>query len=188
MEFVSSPRTRSPPRTYRSDYSANPPSWKPSTSRFQPRYSPVAAYDRLIHNSQFNQPLPERFPSHHHPEASVRHLQQRMYDSIPAHFSRSNEDLLNSAMDTSRPKPTRDSDFLQPSKYASHLRRSFDALNDFPLNRPKATFEPQQPQPTYRSTFTTHTNDYAVPNNQRSQPTCEFSCVEKVKQVEDSVH
>ena len=194
MEILPGPRSsraHSPSHAYRSDYSHGQPSdsstWRPSTNRFQPRYSPVTAYDRLINNSQFNQPLQGRFPSHLYDDTSVRHPQQRMNEPSPSYFSRSNDDLLNSSMDTSRPKPTRDyraeSDFLQPNKYASRLRRSYDALNDypdsyqsFPTRRPQASFEhQQQQQPTYRSTYTTHMNDNTVPSShQKPHHPCKY--------------
>lgn len=73
-----------------------------SFRRLQPRQNATAAYERLIRNSHFNQPLRDTFP--------------RVYDPSPASLSRSNEDLLGSKMDTTRPN--------------EHFRRSFDVLNN----------------------------------------------------------
>jgi len=92
-----------------------------------------------------------------------------MYEPGPSNFSRSSEDLLSSPFDsihfnnqppfTSLIPPSFDSDFrtnsdfVQPTKYSSPLRRSYDALNDFPdmhqsfpTNR-QSPFEQQRQQP-----------------------------------------
>jgi hypothetical protein len=124
-----------------------------------------------------------------------------MYEPGPLQFSRSNEDLLSSPFDSmhysTQPQysslipPTfgsrirTDSDFVQPNKYSSPLRRSYDALNDFadmhqsfPTTRPyppeqqrKQQPQPQQQQqqqpPYYRSTYQTQHQ----PQSQQQQPT-----------------
>jgi hypothetical protein len=114
-----------------------------------------------------------------------------MYEPGPSNFSRSSEDLLSSPFDSihfnNQPQFSSlippsfgsdfrtDSDFVQPTKYSSPLRRSYDALNDFPdmhqsfpTNR-QSPFEQQrqqpqqqqrqqpqqQQQPYYRSTYQT---------------------------------
>jgi hypothetical protein len=112
-----------------------------------------------------------------------------MYEPGPSNFSRSSEDLLSSPFDSihfnNQPPYSSlippsfgrdfrtDSDFVQPTKYSSPLRRSYDALNDFPdmhqsfpTNRQypseQQRQQPQQQQrqqpqqqPYYRSTYQT---------------------------------
>lgn len=174
-------RHNSPYRTFQNDNSfggfSNSPPW-PSSSRFQPRHSPGPAYDRVISNSQFNQPFNDRPSFQTHQEPQFRHPSQQMYEPGPSHFSRSSEDLLNSPFDQMRysNQPTysslippsfgsslrNDSDFVQPTKFSSPLRRSFDALNDFgdmhqsfPTTRPYPSDYQQQQQPYYRTTYQT---------------------------------
>jgi hypothetical protein len=121
-----------------------------------------------------------------------------MYEPNPSNFSRSNEDLFSSPFDSMRPSahipysslipPTyssgfrNDSDFVQPTKYSSPLRRSYDALNDFadmhqsfPTTRPfpseqqQQQQKQQQQQPYYRSTYQTQHQPQS--QQQQQQPT-----------------
>lgn len=169
-----------------------------ATSRLQPRQGPNTAYDRVINNSQFNQPLNDRsYQTIQDPQA--RPPQQRMYDQGPSQFSRSNEDLLSSFPDSMRysgqPQFTSlipptfgsgfrpESDFLQSSKYTSPLRRSFDALNDFadmqqsfPTQRQYPSEHPQQQQqqqqqPYYRSSYQTQHQPQPQQQQYQQQPT-----------------
>jgi hypothetical protein len=138
-------------RTVRNDYPSTS-SWKKSStnSHFQPRQSPITAYDRLINHS----------PSYQlHPGS-----QYRVYESNPLHHSRSSEDLLSSPKDSIRSKKTSiypptsnhgfrpDSDFIQPKK--SSLNRSYDALDDYP-----------EQKLSYKSSTTANSNEYRVPIN-----------------------
>jgi hypothetical protein len=105
-----------------------------------------------------------------------------MYEPNPMNYSRSNEDIFSSPLDSMRysnqmpysslipptfDSPFRnDSDFVNPTKYTSPLRRSYDALNDFadmhqsfPTTRPpppeQQQQQQQQQQPYYRTTYQT---------------------------------
>ena len=191
-------RHNSPFRTFQNDNSfggfSHSPPWM-ATGRFQPRQSPGPAYDRVISNSQFNQPFSDRPSYQTYQEPQYRHPNQQMYEPGPSHYSRSSEDLLNPSFDSMRyanqpsysslipPSfngPLRnDSDFVHPSKYSSPLRRSFDALNDFgdmqqnfPTNRPyqsdyqQPRQQQQQPPPQYRTTYETQYQ----PQQQQQQP------------------
>lgn len=115
--------------------SSNSSTWKgnrpyQSIGRFQPRQSPASAYERLIRNSQFNQPLRDSFPS--------RTNHQRVFESTPSYFSRSKDDLLDSKMDTHRSDPP-------PPKVKEHFRRSYDALNDYLNTEQDISFNPSKP-------------------------------------------
>ena len=114
-----------------------------------------------------------------------------MYEPGPSNFSRSNEDLFSSPFDSMRHSTQtpysslippefrsgfRDSDFVEPGKYSSPLRRSFDALNDFadmhqsfPTTRPypPEQQQQQQQQPYYRSTY--QTQHQPQPQSQQQQ-------------------
>ncbi|CAF1383560.1 unnamed protein product [Adineta steineri] len=124
-----------------------------SNSRFQPRHSPNTAYDRVINNSQFNQPINDRYSQQQYQEPQYQEPQyrysQQMYEPGPSLLSRSSDDILSSPFEsmqfndmpqyTSLIPPSfgsafrNDSDFVQPTTFPSPLlRRSFDALNDFP--------------------------------------------------------
>jgi hypothetical protein len=179
-------RHNSPFRTLHNDspyggFSDSPPWSSNSNSRFQPRQSPNAAYDRVITNSQFNQPSNDHSSYQQHQEPQHRQSQQRPYEPNPSNFSRSSEDLLSSPFDSMRyntqPQystlipPTfgsgfrTDSDFVHPTKFSSPLRRSYDALNDFadmhqsfPTTRqypPEQQRQQEQQQPYYRSSYQT---------------------------------
>ena len=106
MEFVSESRSH---RHFSSSTSQR---------RFQPRPSAMSAYDRLIRNSQFNQPSRDSFPTRHSPPQSdfIHRTHQRVHEASTPYYSRSNDDLLHANIDRTRPK--------------EHLRRSFDILND----------------------------------------------------------
>jgi hypothetical protein len=196
-------RHNSPFRTLQNDspyagFSDSPPWSSNSASRFQPRQSPSTAYDRVITNSQFNQPLNDRssYQQQEPPppqQQQQRHAQQRMYEPGPSHFSRSSEDLLSSPFDSIRystqPQYTSlippsfgsgyrpESDFVQTNKYTSPLRRSYDALNDFtdmhqsfPTTRQHpAEQQQQQQQPYYRTTYQTQHQPQS--QQQQQQPT-----------------
>jgi hypothetical protein len=151
------------------------------SNRFQPRPSPSTHYDRILTNPQFNQPVNDRTSYQQFQDPQLRPTHQRIYESTPLNFSRSNEDLLSSAFDPARFNTQShyttlippsfggafrpESDFVQASKYTNPLRRSFDALNDFPdMNQSFSTMrqypleqqqQQQQQQPYYRSTYQT---------------------------------
>jgi len=173
-------------------FSDSPPWTSNTTGRFQPRHSPGPAYDRVISNSQFNQPVNDHSSYQTYQEPQHRPSQQRMYEPNPSNFSRSNEDLFSSPFDSMRYStqtpysslipPTfgsgfrNDSDFVQPTKYSSPLRRSYDALNDFadmhhsfPTTRPYPPEQQQQQQPSYRSTYQTQYQPQS--QQQQQQPT-----------------
>ena len=133
-------------------------------SRFQRHPNPNTAYDRVISNSQFNQPLYSQF----------QEPQQRLYEPLnPFNFSRSSEDLLSSPFDSRRRdvqpqysslippsslnnRLQNDSDFFQPNKYSVPLRRSYDALNDYTDMNPTTQQYPfEQQPPFYRSSYQT---------------------------------
>jgi hypothetical protein len=197
-------RHNSPYRTLVNDntyagFSDSPPWASNTTGRFQPRHSPGPAYDRVISNSQFNQPFNDQPSYQTYQEPQYRHSQQRMYEPNPSNFSRSNEDLFSSPFDSMRPSahipysslipPTyssgfrNDSDFVQPTKYSSPLGRSYDALNDFAdmhdnfrTTRPfpseqqqQQQKQQQQQQPYYRSTYQTQHQPQS--QQQQQQPT-----------------
>ena len=105
------PQTNPSYRTYQSTSSSS--SWKKPTNRFQPRQTPITAYDRLINNSPSYQPY---YP-------------HRIYET---NLSRSNEDLLSSSRDSRDTKYSKynNSDFIQTNK--NSFRRSYDVLNDYP--------------------------------------------------------
>ncbi len=69
-----------------------------------------------------------------------------------------------------------DSDFVQPTKFTSPLRRSYDALNDFadmqqsfPTTRPYPSEQQQQQQPYYRSTYQTQHQPQSQQQQQQPQ-------------------
>jgi hypothetical protein len=182
-------RHNSPFRTIHNDSStyggfSNSPPWNTNPNgRFQRRQSPSAAYDRVISNSHFNQPFNDHSSYQQFQEPQYRQPQQRLYEPGPTAFSRSNEDLLSSPFDSMRTSaqpqysslipPTypsgfrTDSDFVEPNKFSSPLRRSYDALNDFAdMQRSFPTTQQQQP-PSYRSTYQTQYQ----PQSQQQQPT-----------------
>jgi len=190
-----------------SGVSDSPPWSSNTTGRFQPRRSPGPTYDRVITNSQFNQPFNDRSSYQTYQEPQYRHPQQQMYEPGQSNFSRSNEDLFSSPFDSIRHSTQTpysslippsfgsgfrlNSDFVQPDKYSSPLRRSFDALNDFadmhqsfPTTRPypsEQQHQQQQPQPQpqqqqqqqqqqqpyYRSTYQTQ---HRPQSQQQQQP------------------
>ena len=167
-----------------------------SQPRFQPRHTPSTAYDRLINNSQFNQPLSDPYNYQQNQDPPVRPTQRRINESNPYYFSRSNEDLLSSPFDSIRQNPQQaytslipplftsgfgpESDFLQTATLSNPLRRSYDAVNDsadmhpnFPMTRPYPA-EPrryqEQPQPQYRTTFQTQHQPQPQPQQQQQPP------------------
>ena len=196
----SQPRHESPFRTLHNESPyggfADSPTWNTSmnaqpSSRFLPRQSPNPSYDRVIHNSQFNQPLNDRVSYQQYQEPQFRQPQQRMYQPGSANFSRSSEDLLNTPFDPMGygPQPTfaslippsfgtgfrPESDFVHGNKFTSPLRRSYDALNDFadmhqsfPSAGPYVSEQQQQPQ--YRTSYQTQ-HQPQPQQQQQQQPT-----------------
>ncbi|UJR35488.1 hypothetical protein I4U23_028242 [Adineta vaga] len=183
-------RQNSPFRTVYNDnpyggFSDSPPWGSNSTSRFQPRHSPNTAYDRVINNSQFNQPLHDHSSFQQFQDPQYRPPQPRIFETNPSQLRRSNEDLLNSPYDSMHPSMqtpftslippfgsgfASDSDFVQPIRFPTSHRRSFDALNDFPdmhqsfpstrqyqseQPQPQPQQQQQQQQPYYRTTYQT---------------------------------
>ncbi|CAF1368709.1 unnamed protein product [Adineta ricciae] len=187
-------RQNSPYRTVLNDnsysgFSDSSPRGSNSNARFQPRHSPNTAYDRVIHNSQFNQPTHD-YPSYpQYQDSQFRHSPSRMYDSNLSQLRRSHEDLLSTPFESlhTNTQPfssfmspfgsgfPNDSDFIQPMRFSSPNRRSFDALNDspdmhqnFPSTRQYQSEQPQpqQQQPNYRTTYQTQYQ----PQSQQQQP------------------
>ncbi|CAF3912736.1 unnamed protein product [Rotaria sp. Silwood2] len=189
-----------------SDFSNSPPWKKPSINtyskgRFQPRQNLTTAYDRLLNDSQFNQPYNDRFFHQTHQEPQYRHFQQRTYEPNSLHISRSSEDLLSTPSDfihsdtqshNTSHYPSAynngfrsDSDFVKPNKYTSHLRRSYDILNDYPDANKKFSIHQQYPseqQTYYRPTYVTQTTinpnvvystEYHTPINNHRSNTCQ---------------
>lgn len=177
------------------------PSWNmpsniyPNNSRFQPRQSPSTAYDRVITNSQFNQPLNDRYSYQQVQDPQMRPNHQRMPETMPGYSSRSNEDLLSYPYESMRfSTPTQftsmnpssnssfrpQSDFLHANKFTSPFRRSFETLNDFPdvhtnipIMRPypPEQQQQQQQQPHFRSTYQTQHQPQQQYQFQQQQPT-----------------
>ncbi|CAF4598177.1 unnamed protein product [Rotaria sp. Silwood1] len=213
VEIVSKPNSTNsnshyiPFRTIRhdnsySDFSNSSPWKKPSINtyskgHFQPRKNLTTAYDRLIQDSQFNQPYNDRFFHQIDHEPQYHHFQQRTYEPNSLHISRSSDDLLFTPNDfirsniqsknTSHYPSTfnnglrSDSSFIQTNKYTQPLRRSYDILNDFSDENKKFSTNQQYPseqQSYYRPTYVTKTvinpnvvysTDYHTPiNNHRS--------------------
>ncbi|CAF0881138.1 unnamed protein product [Rotaria sordida] len=162
---------------------SNSPSWKKSSintyskGRLRPRQTLTTAYDRLINNSQLNQPYKDPFFHEIYQEPQYHHFQHRTYEPNSLHMSRSSEDLLSLPNDSINSNIQsknishyssifnnngfqHDSDFMQPNKYTNSLRRSYDVLNDIPNTNKKFSINQQYPseqQSYYRPTYVTET-------------------------------